>query len=752
MHIANMSSTGGYYMTVKINFDEQHQIFHLTNQKISYILGIEEGQLLAQLYFGKKITSYHNSRRYPRLDRGFSPNLAGKPAEIDRRFSKDVLPQEYSGNQTGDYRQTAINLTDDVNGASAADFRYADFKIVSGKPHLKGLPQTYIEKGDEAQTLIIHLIDATLRTSLYLSYTIYDQRAVIIKSAKLVNNSDRIIRIDKIASAQLDLPKNNFDLISLYGAHVNERQIQKNELPFGITEISSRRGSSSHHFNPFIALVDKHISETSGEAIGVQLVYSGNHQFTIEKDYIQQLRIITGINEYGFNWQLAPTAEFQTPEAIFAYTDKGLNDLSLTYHKLLRERVARGKFKYAKRPIVINNWEATYFDFNATKIKAIIDKAAPLGIEMFVLDDGWFGKRDDDKSSLGDWYEYVDKLSDGGGLANLAEMVHKKNMQFGLWFEPEMISADSKLYRQHPDYALTIDNREMTPSRDQYVLDFSRDEVVDNIFNQICQILDTVKIDYIKWDMNRHLTEVYSHALNNTQQGEVYHRYMLGVYDLAERLVTKYPDILFEGCSGGGGRFDAGMLYYFPQSWTSDNTDPIARLKIQYGTSLAYPLSSMTAHVSASPNHQTGRQTSLAMRAGVAFAGVLGYELDLSKLTDDELKIIAMQIAFYQKHWQLLQYGDFKRIKSPFEENEVAWEFVSANQEEVMLFNYRILSEAQPSFSITKLTGLKDNYLYQETTTHHQYYGDELMNVGLYDAPVAKQDFTVTIKHFKKIK
>lgn len=738
-------------MTAQISFDEQQQIFHLTNQKISYILGIEEGQLLAQLYFGKMITGYHNSRKYPRLDRGFSPNLVGNPEEIDRGFSKDVLPQEYSGNQTGDYRQTAINITT-ANGASAADFRYVDFEIITGKPHLSGLPQTYVEDENEAQTLIVHLEDITINAELYLSYTIYDQRAVIIKSAKLINNSESLISIDKIASAQLDLPKNNFELISLYGAHVNERQLQRNSIPFGVTEISSRRGSSSHHFNPFIVLVDQNTSETAGEAIGVQLVYSGNHQFTIEKDYIEQVRLITGINEYGFKWQLGKHDEFQTPEAIFAYTDSGLNDLSLTYHKLLRERVARGKYKYAKRPIVINNWEATYFDFNATKIKKIIDAAAPLGIEMFVLDDGWFGKRDDDKTSLGDWYEYIDKLSDGGGLVKLADMVHAKNMQFGLWFEPEMISADSKLYRAHPDYALAIDNRGMTPSRDQYVLDFSRKEVVDNIFDQICKILDEVTIDYIKWDMNRHLTEVYSHALSNEQQGEVYHRYMLGVYDLAERLTTKYPDILFEGCSGGGGRFDAGMLYYFPQSWTSDNTDPVARLKIQYGTSLAYPLSSMTAHVSASPNHQTGRETSLAMRAGVAYAGVLGYELDLSKLTDNELSTITKQVSFYKEHWQLLQYGDFKRIKSPFVGNEVAWQFVSENQEEVMLFNYRILAEAQPSFSITKLTGLNPDYLYEETETKNQYYGDELMRIGLYNAPVVRQDFVVEIKHFKKIK
>lgn len=735
--------------SANIFFDDEKKIFHLQNDLISYFFQVETGDILSHLYFGKRLAAYHDQRRYPRLDRGFSPNLPGDPGQVARGFSKDTLRQEFSGFDTGDFRQPAVIVRAE-NGAEATNFRYVSHEIQVGKPDLAGLPHAYVLAPEEAKTLVIRLVDDTLAAELYLSYTIYADRPVIARSAKLTNQGAQNLTVEKLASVQLDVIQEQVEVIALPGAHLRERQIERQALRHGVTEFASHRGTSSHHMNPFIALVAPETTEDQGPAIGVQLVYSGNHQLTLEKDYIDQVRVLAGINPQGFSWQLAADESFQTPEALLVYSDAGLNGMSQAYHHLLRERVARGRFQYAKRPIVINNWEATYFNFDADKLDDILEQAAPLGIEMFVLDDGWFGHRDADNSSLGDWYEYADKLKAGGGLAGLAHRVHERQMQFGLWIEPEMISKDSQLYQIHPDYAIQIPERAMTPSRDQYVLDFSRSDVVDAIYNQIAAILDDVPIDYIKWDMNRHLTEMYSVAFPAAQQGEIAHRYMLGVYQLAERLTSDYPDILFEGCSGGGGRFDAGMLYYFPQSWASDNTDPIERLKIQYGTSLGYPISSMTAHVSASPNHQTGRQTSLTMRGDVAMAGVLGYELDLGHLSAAEKIQVREQIAFYKAHRDLIQYGDFYRIHSPFEGNDVAWQFVSADQSETLLYQYRVLSEGQPAFHTLKMGHLDPDKTYVDDMTGQAYGGDELMYMGFYNTPIQQADFTSRVRYFKQ--
>ncbi|EHN58708.1 alpha-galactosidase [Oenococcus kitaharae] len=724
-----------------ITFDESTQVFHLHNQQISYLMSVEEGNLLAHLYFGKAVSHYAGERAYPRRDRGFSGNL---PDSSERDYSKDTLLQEWSGNNTGDYRVPAVIIRDE-NGARQTDFRYQSYRIVAGKPDLENLPHSYVVDDSEAQTLIITLTDTALNCDLALSYTIFDNWAVIARDAKLINRGSHVLHIEKIASMQIDFPKQDFQVISLPGAHARERQVERQEVGHGVTQFESRRGTSSHHMNPFIALVHPDTTEFAGEAFGVQLVYSGNHQETLERDYIDQTRVLAGINEYDFDWKLSPKDVFQTPEALLVYSDQGLNGMSNTYHHLLRERVARGKYQYAKRPIVINNWEATFFDFDSSKIQEILNNAAPLGIEMFVLDDGWFGHRDDDNSSLGDWFEHAHKLQ--GGLKEVSRQIHDKNMRFGLWFEPEMISTDSDLYRAHPDYALQVPGRGKTLSRNQLVLDFSRKEVVDNIFHQMVKILDNVKVDYIKWDMNRHLTEVYSAALPADQQGEVSHRYTLGVYDLAERLIERYPDILFEGCSGGGGRFDAGMLYYFPQSWASDNTDAVARLKIQTGTSLAYPMSSMTAHVSVSPNQQTGRATSFEMRGDVAMSGVFGYELDLAKLTDAEKEIVKKQVAFYKEHRQLIQYGDFIRIKSAFKGNDFAWEFVSKDKSEALLFRFKLMSLAQPEFTLTKMAGLDPKIVYEDEKGH-SYGGDELMSIGFYDVPLEAADWTSKVDYF----
>lgn len=725
-----------------ITFDEATQSFHLKNNSISYVMSVEEGNVLSHIYFGKKINHYSGFFKYPRLDRGFSGNL---PNSLDRTYSKDTLPQEFSGNNTGDYRVPAVIIKSE-SGARTTDFRYVSYEIINGKPSIKGLPHSYVIDENEAQTLIIKMEDATLNATIELSYTIYANRSVIARHTTINNNSTAAFDIEKLASLQVDLPKQNMEVISLPGAHVRERQIERQLVKHGVTQFESRRGSSSHFMNPFIALANPNTTEFQGDVIGFQLVYSGNHQFTLERDYQDQTRVVIGINEYNFDWQLKPQEVFETPEVLMVYSDKGLNGMSDTYAKLLRERVARGRYQYAERPIVINNWEATYFEFDEKKIQGILDQAAPLGVEMFVLDDGWFGHRDDDNSSLGDWFEHANKLK--GGLRDVANRVHDKKMKFGLWFEPEMISEESQLYREHPDYALQVPNRGKTPSRNQYVLDFSRQEIVNNIFNQMTKILDAVDIDYIKWDMNRNMSEVYSMAYAAEQQGEISHRYILGLYDLMNRLTTRYPKILFEGCSGGGGRFDAGVLYYMPQSWTSDNTDAFARLKIQYGTSLAFPISSMTAHVSAVPNHQTGRSTSLKMRGDVAMSGVFGYELNLGEMEDGEKSEVVNQITFYKKYRQLLQYGDFTRLKSPFESNYTAWQFTSPEKDIAILFRYTGLAEAQAEFTTTQMANLNPEMIYENVTTGVAYGGDELMNIGLYDT-LQKGDFTSEVTILK---
>lgn len=727
-----------------VTFDPVSQVFHLSNNLISYVFSVDEGNILSHLYFGKRINKYHQERRYPRVGRAFSGNL---PGINDDGYSKDAMLQELSGNNTGDYRVPSIVIRA-ANGSRATDFRYQSYEILAGKPTLKGLPSSYVKDNSEAETLIVTMIDETLQLSLQLTYTIFRDRAVIARSNKLVNLSHQPIHIEKIASAELDFTRQKRDVISLPGAHVAERQIERQEIHQGILTFDSKRGTSSHQMNPFVAIVEKQTNETIGEAVGMLLVYSGNHQFTVEGDQIGQVRVVSGINEYNFDWVLAAGESFQTPEAIIVFAKSGLNEMSDTYHHLLRERVARGKFQYAERPIVINNWEATRFNFNEEKLVNLVKKARPLGIEMFVLDDGWFGHRDEDNSSLGDWRVDLRKLP--GGLTGLAKKVHQEQMKFGLWFEPEMISTDSDLYRQHPDFALQIPERQSSPSRHQFVLDFSRPDVVDSIFAQMSKILATGDIDYVKWDMNRSLSEVYSLKTTPEHEGETSHRYVLGLYKLMERLTRKYPDILFEGCSGGGGRFDAGILYYMPQSWTSDNTDPIARQKIQYGTSLVYPISAISAHVSESPNQQTGRESSMQVRGDVAMSGVLGYELDLDKLTDDERAMIRSQIKFYKAHRQLIQYGRFLRLKSPFTSNEVAWEFVSADQTEVLLFTFRNLADARKLPFITKLRGLDPDFVYLDHSNKQGYGGDELMELGLYNDPARKGDFVSLVRYFTK--
>ena len=731
-------------MNQLINYDEKNRVFHLHNDQISYLLAVEDGKTLAHLYFGKAIKNYHGQLRYPRVDRGFSGNL---PGSLDRTFSRDSLPKEYSSAGEMDYHTPAAVIRQS-DGSNALFLTYEGYKIVDGKPDLEGLPHSFVESKDEAQTLIVTLIDEKSKVKFELSYTIYRNRPVITRSVKVINDGDKKVNIEKVASMQIDFVDRDFESITLPGAHAHERRVERSEINQGIHVYSSHRGTSSHQMNPFMALVDPDTTEFVGDAYGFAFVYSGNHKFEVERDQFAQTHVNIGINDFNFNWELRPTASFQTPEVLMVYSDQGINKMSQAFHSLIHERVIRSKYKNQVRPILVNNWEATYFDFDEKKLHPIVDDAKEMGIEMFVLDDGWFGHRDDDNSSLGDWSVFEKKFPNG--LDHFADYVHQQGLKFGLWFEPEMISMDSDLYKKHPDYLMHVPARLPSPSRNQYVLDLGRKEVRDNIFDQMNNILSSGKIDYIKWDMNRHLSDIYEADLPSARQGEVYHRYVLGLYDLLERVVDTYPDLLIEGCSGGGGRFDAGMAYYTPQIWASDDSDAIDRLSIQYGTSLVYPQSMMTSHVSVSPNEQNGRITPFNTRGVVGMWGDLGYELDLTKMSKEDRQEVKNQVAEYKKIRQVTQYGTFYRLKNAQISNQCAWETVSPDKNEVVLSVVKVMASAQPYLTKTKLVGLDPKKHYEDQVSHEVYGGDELMNLGIYD-PVEHGDFMAHLYHFKAI-
>ncbi|WP_125608342.1 alpha-galactosidase [Lapidilactobacillus bayanensis] len=716
-----------------ITFDEDKQIFHLTNNRISYLIQIKPGGYLAHIYFGKKIAHYSSSYDYPQVDRSFSPN---PPHAVDRGFSLDTLLQEYPGHGFGDFREPAYNIRLN-DGSRVTDFRYHDYQIRPGKPQLAGLPATYVSDEHDAQTLVLHLLDQVSQLELKMYYTIFTKQNVITRSAKLTNHGNDTVEVNRLTSVAIDFPAASYDLIQLRGAWARERNIVREPLNLGIKVLDSKRGASGHQQNPFVALVQPETTEFQGEAIGFGLIYSGNHETIIQRDQYAQTRVLMGINSFNFAWQLQPETAFQTPEVVLVYSDAGLNAMSQTFHDLCNQHLVPRRFQQRQRPILINNWEATYFNFDENKILKLAQAAKEVGIELFVLDDGWFGARNDDRTSLGDWFENKAKLSHG--VSGLSAQIHQMGLQFGIWFEPEMISEDSDLFRNHPDWVLEVPRRERSVGRNQYVLDFSRAEVRANIFKQMTTILDQANLDYIKWDMNRNMTEVYSQVLPALQQGEVAHRYILGLYDFLSKITQAYPQVLFEGCAGGGGRFDLGILYYLPQSWTSDNTDAISRIKVQYGTSLLYPISSMGAHVSAVPNEQTHRVTSLAIRGNVAMSGVLGYELDLTKATADEKQAIAEQIKFYKAHRQLLQFGKFYRLMSPFNHNDVAWMFVSEQQDEAIVFYFRMSAEASYPLVTLKLAGLDPAKHYR--LGNAVYGGDELMNIGLYVDPNLTGDY-----------
>ena len=708
-----------------IIYNEKTREFHLYNQEISYIIKILDNDQPGQLYYGKRLTHREDfSHLFEYAMRDMSPYAF----EGNSTFSLENIKQEYPTFGCGDMRFPAYEIERE-NGSHVVEFVYKEHKIYNGKPKLEGLPATYVESDDEAQTLELVLEDTSINTRIVLLYTIYEAFPVIARSVRFECDSDEKITLLSAMSACVDLPDKDYEMIDLAGVWARERHVRRHKLDYGIQSIYSMRGCSSYQFNPFLALARENADEFQGQVYGFSLVYSGNFLAQTEVDNYDTARVLMGIHPNGFKWTLGKGESFQTPEMVMVYSEAGLNGMSQTFHKLYRTRLARGTWRDKVRPILINSWEAFYFDFDAPKLLGLADAAADLGMELFVLDDGWFGKRDDSTSSLGDWYPNEEKLK--GTLKELAEKINAKGLKFGLWIEPEMTNKDSDLYRAHPDWLLAEQGKRICHSRNQYVLDFSKREVREYIGDMLENLLAEVPVSYIKWDLNRTFSEVFSNGNDREYQGKVCHKYVLGVYELYERLTSRFPHVLFESCASGGARFDPGMLYYAPQGWTSDDTDAIERLKIQYGTSMVYPVSCMGSHVSASPNHQTNRVTPIETRADVAYFGTFGYELDLLKLSEEEKAEVRRQIAFMKEKRDLIQKGTFYRLKSPFEGNETAWMIVSEDQKTALVGYYRVMQPVNVGFKRLKLKGLKEGICYKVSGYDYDCYGDELMQVGM---------------------
>lgn len=708
-----------------IVYHEESNCFHLYNDYISYIIEVMPNGMLKNVYYGKRI---HDRSDYSYL--GNDGFLMHGVCSVDGGLALQHQRQEYPACGIGDYRESAFLLRQE-NGSHVSRFMYSYHSIYEGKKPLENLPATYVEDKSEATGIDIVLYDNVTDTDLILTYTIYSKYPVITRSAKFVQKGDERVVLEKALSACVDFPDKDFEMIHLSGAWGRERQVKIRKLEEGTQSIESIRGVSGAEHNPFVALKRKSTTESAGEIYGFSFVYSGNFLAKVEVTPHEITRVIMGINPYNFAWPLRKGEAFQTPEVVMVYSDSGINAMSNVYHQLYSSRLARGIWRDKERPILINNWEATYFDFDEEKLLSIAKKAKEVGIELFVLDDGWYGERNIDDRSLGDWYPNTQKLPNG--ISGISKKVTDLGLKFGIWIEPEMANKNSDLYRAHPDWIISTPDRYESMCRTQHMLDYSRPEVIDYIFKMLDKLLSESQISYVKWDMNRYMSEAYSKTADADMQGTVMHKYILGVYSLYERLIDKHPDILFESCASGGARFDPGMIYYAPQTWCSDNTDAAERLKIQYGTSFVYPLRSMGAHVSAIPNHQMNRVTSLDTRANVAFFGAFGYELDLNKLSEDELNTVKRQIDFYKEKRKLFQFGRFVRIKSPFEGNDVCWLVINEDSTEAIAAYYRIMNVVNGPWMNVKLSNLNPDYLYHVKYEDKEYrmYGSEIMQIGI---------------------
>ena len=692
--------------------DRESRVFTLQTKNTTYQMKADDKGVFLHTYYGEKTDNSDKSYLIRCADRGFS----GNPYEVgtfDRSYSLDMLPQEYSCFGTGDYRISALRVRQ-ADGSRAAELRYAGCETRKGKYAIPGLPAAYGAQ-EEADTLEVILKDEACGIEVRLLYGVFEKKDVITRAVRITNRSERPVVLEKAASLCLDWQQGEFDWLTFYGRHAMERNVQRTGIAHGVQSVGSVRGASSHHYNPFAVLCEKGTDETKGLCYGFSFMYSGEFLIEAEKDQADQTRFVCGIHPDDFDWTLNPGESFDTPEVLMSCSAEGFGGMSRNLHDLIRENVCRGEWKHKRRPILINNWEGTYFDFTGDKLVSIAEEAAKLGVELFVMDDGWFGKRDSDNSGLGDWYPNEEKL--GCTLKELGERIEALGMKFGIWFEPECISEDSDLYRAHPDWAVQIPGRKPNLSRNQLILDFSREDVQEYIIERLSAVLDSAPISYVKWDFNRSICDKFSANLSAGRQGEMAHRFVLGLYRVLEELLERYPHLLLEGCSGGGGRFDTGMLYYSPQIWCSDDTDAIERLQIQYGTSFAYPVNTMGAHVSAVPNHQTGRVTPIATRACVAMAGTFGYELDVNKMTDEEKEAVKRQIQIFKEQYDLISYGDYYRLTDVQKSSCAVWETAAKDGSEALVSAVWQHVQATPAFLNVKVRGLCEDSMYRVMRT-----------------------------------
>lgn len=724
-----------------IVYQEKSEIFQIHTTNTTYMMGVYAGVHLQHLYYGRKLTDPNCAYLFPRKE---------TPAALHsmKRGGVDffgTMPFEYPAFGTGDFRGTALTVRSQ-GGHRICSLAYEGYKITAGKPRIPGLPATF---GDNAQTLEVFLRDAALNLKVILRYSVFDDSDAILRSTTVINEGQEKVYLENVLSACIDMPNESYELTTLHGTWARERNMVKRPVMPGKFTVDSVAGRTSHENHPFMMVTSPGATQKQGDAYGINLVYSGNFLAQAELGYLDNLRLTIGVNPEGFEWPLSPGERFDTPEAVLVYSAEGIGSMTRTFHNLYRNHLIRSPYLHRERPILINNWEATYFDFNEEKLVAIAREANSVGIEMLVMDDGWFGHRNNDESSLGDWFVNPEKLP--GGLKQLAERINGEGLKFGIWLEPEMVSPDSELYRKHPDWAIQVPGREITMGRHQYVLDLTRQEVCDYLFDSIASILHSANIEYVKWDMNRSLTDIGSAGLDSVCMGQFYHRYVLGLYSLQERLVQEFPDLLLENCAGGGGRFDPGMLYYSPQIWTSDNMDPIQRLLIQEGTELVYPLSTMGAHVCVANNHCNGRVTPLHTRAHVAMAGTFGYELDITKMSQEERTQCAQFNAKHHQYSHINREGDYYRIASA-RENGVydCWQVVGRGQTEFLLTYVQVRFESRSKRLQLRLEGLQADALYRLSGTEQVYSGDALMKAG-YPMDMLWGDNNSVLLHFEKL-
>ncbi len=715
-----------------ITYNEKEKVFKLDTAKTSYILGVtDEPGHVVHIYYGKKLRGGSSPTPMPGIDKK------------NKHWFFDGAWLEYPTAGVGDFREHCIEVKTE-DGCNTFEPLYLSHKIYKGKPELEGLPATFAEENN-CMTLELVMKDKLIGLEVTMIYSAFEDVDVITRSVRVRNTSGKVIRLTKVLSACLDLNNEDFEAVTLHGSWGRERHIQRRKVGHGRQGVSSERGVSGHQDHPFAALVTPGTNQTLGEVFAMNLVYSGNYEIRYELTQHDSIRMVAGISPYNFEWKLRHGEIFTAPEVVMVYSCEGLGGMTRNFHDLYRNHLIRGKYRNKKRPILINNWEATYFDFDTDKLLSIAKQASELGIEMLVVDDGWFGNRFDDNRALGDWVVNEDKIK--GGLNYLVSEVNKLGMKFGMWFEPEMICPESDIYRAHPDWAIEIPGRDPVRCRNQYVADITRKEVRDYIYDSIAKVLRSANVEYVKWDMNRPLSDLYTAGLPADRQGEIYHRFVLAMYEMQGRLISEFPDILLENCSSGGGRYDPGMLYFSPQIWCSDNADAIERLYIHEGTALIYPLSTMGAHVTDCPNHSNGRTTPFDTRGKIALAGTFGYELDVTKISEEERDQIPGQVKMYHRYNDLVREGDYYRIAS-FRENNWydCYMVVSKDKKEALVTYVQVLSVAAHGMPAVKLQGLDESITYHVDELDRDINGDVLMNVGL---PVNGEfgDFKASLYH-----